>query len=96
MAASETIRNLMAFSQEVSETMKAAGARGTVHELAVNLIGYPMMTIPEVQADLGVSYPTAAGAVRKLEEAGFLREITGGSYGRRYICDRVYDELAES
>jgi Fic family protein len=96
LAATQTIRNLMAFSQEVIETMKSAGARGTVHELAVNLIGYPMMTIPKVQADLGVSYPTAASAIRKLEEAGFLREITGGSYGRRYICDRVYDELAES
>ncbi|MFJ7211600.1 Fic family protein [Amycolatopsis sp. NPDC098790] len=96
LAAAETIRSLMAFSQEVIETMKGTGARGTVHELAVNLIGYPMMTIPKVQADLGVSYPTAANAIRKLEDAGFLREITGGSYGRRYICDRVYDELAES
>lgn len=95
LAATNTIRSLMAFSQEVIETMKGAGARGTVHELAVNLIGYPMTTIPKVQADLGVSYPTAANAIKKLEEAGFLREITGGSYGRRYICDRVYDELAE-
>ncbi|MDQ7804713.1 Fic/DOC family N-terminal domain-containing protein [Amycolatopsis sp. A133] len=60
-----------AFSQEVIETMKGAGARGTVHELAVNLIGYPMTTIPKVQADLGVSYPTAATAIRKLEEPAF-------------------------
>lgn len=96
LAATETIRSLMAFSEEVIETMKDAGARGSVHNLAVNIIGYPMMTIPKVQADLGVSYPTAASAIRKLEEAGFLREVTGGNYGRRYICDRVYDELAES
>jgi Fic family protein len=96
LAATATIRNLMAFSQEVIETMKGAGARGSVHELAVNIIGYPMTTIPKVQANLGVSYPTAANAIKKLEEAGFLREITGGNYGRRYICDRVFDELAES
>jgi Fic family protein len=96
LAATETIRSLMAFSREVIETMKGAGSRGSVHDLAMNIIGYPIMTIPKVQADLGVSYPTAANAIKKLEEAGFLREITGGNYGRRYICDRVYDELAES
>jgi len=96
VAAANTIDRLIGFSQEVIETMRKAGARGTVHDLAVNIIGYPIMTVPQVQADLGVSYPTANSAVRRLEEAGFLREMTGSNYGRRYICDRVYDELADS
>ncbi|NIJ14629.1 Fic family protein [Saccharomonospora amisosensis] len=96
MAATDTINRLLGFSYEVSEAMKDAGARGAVHDLTINLIGYPLMTIPAVAADLGVTYPTARSAISKLEEAGFLREITGKNYGRVYICDRVYDELAKS
>ncbi|WP_037808443.1 MULTISPECIES: Fic family protein [Amycolatopsis] len=96
LAAGNTIGRLTAFSQEVSDTMRGLGARGAVQDLAVTIIGYPMMTIPEVQNNLGVSYPTASNAIKKLEEAGFLREITGGNYGRQYICDRVFDELAEN
>ena len=95
-AAADTIDRLIGFSQQVSEAMKDAGARGAVHDLAVNIIGYPIMSVSKVANDLGVSYPTASSAINRLEEAGFLREITGGNYGRRYICDRVYDELAES
>ncbi|WP_268745727.1 hypothetical protein [Amycolatopsis orientalis] len=43
-----------------------------------------------------MSYPTASNAIKRLEEAGFLREITGGNYGCQYVCDRVSDELAEN
>ncbi|GAA4539615.1 Fic family protein [Amycolatopsis samaneae] len=95
-AAADTIDRLIGFSNEVVETMKKTGARGAVLDLAATLIGYPIMTVPKVQADLGVSYPTANSAVSRLREAGFLRELTGRNYGRMYICDRVYDELAES
>lgn len=95
-AASETIDRLMDFSTEVIGAVKATGARGAVLDLAANLIGYPMMTVPQAQRDLGVSYPTANGAVTKLENLGYLTEQTGGSYGRVYMCERVYDLLAES
>lgn len=95
-AATDTIGRLLDFSAEVIEAMKRAGARGAILDLAVNIIGYPVMTVPEVQSDLEVSYPTANSAINRLREAGFLREITGGNYGRRYICDRVYEELAAS
>ncbi len=95
-AASETIDRLMDFSTEVIDAVKATGARGVVLDLAANLIGYPMMTVPQVQRDLGVSYPTANGAVTKLEKLGYLTEQTGGNYGRVYLCERVYDLLSES
>jgi Fic family protein len=95
-AAVNTIENLMSFSGEVADTMKRAGERSAaVAKLATNLIGYPMMTVARVQRDLEVSYPTANKAVGKLVEAGYLRELTGRSYGRVFICDRVNDLLSE-
>src|SRR5213082_1302057 len=42
VAAANTIDRLIGFSQEVIETMRKAGARGTVHDLAVNIVSIPI------------------------------------------------------
>lgn len=95
-AAADTINKLVDFSNEVIETLKQAGERtgAVVFTLASNLIGYPVMTVSRVASDLEVSYPTANTAIAKLVKAGYLREVTGGSYGRVFRCERVYDVLA--
>jgi Fic family protein len=95
-AAADTITRLVDFSNEVIETLKRAGERtgAVVLTLASNLIGYPVMTVSRVAGDLEVSYPTANTAIAKLVKAGYLREVTGGNYGRVFRCDRVYDVLA--
>lgn len=95
-AAADTIDNLMALSSEVVEHMRNIGERSAaVASLAKNLIGYPVMTVGRVQQDLDVSFPTANKAIGKLVEAGYLRELTGRSYGRVFRCDRVFDLLRE-
>ncbi|WP_051792405.1 Fic family protein [Amycolatopsis jejuensis] len=97
-AAGNTIGRLTAFSKEVIQTMRNGGARGAVHDLAVKIIGYPMMTIPEVQDNLSVSYPTASTAIKKLEEAGFLRELTAQEPApptRRMIFARIADTMSQ-
>jgi hypothetical protein len=53
------------------------------------------MTVSRVKHDLDVSYPTANKAIAKLVDAGHLRELTGRSYGRIFICDRVFGLLNE-
>ncbi|RZS45135.1 Fic/DOC family protein [Herbihabitans rhizosphaerae] len=95
-AAVTTVDKLIAFSNEVANKMKAAGERSpALLNLAANIIGYPVMTVTRVQHDLAVSYPTANSAIAKLVGAGYLREITGRTYGRLFLCDRVYDLLAD-
>jgi Fic family protein len=95
-AAANTINNLITFSNEVVGEMKRIGERSTaVANLAANLIGYPVMTVPLVQRELEVSYPTANKAIAKLVEAGYLRKLAGRSYGRVFICERVYHLLDE-
>jgi Fic family protein len=95
-AAATTIQNLISFSSEVTEHMKRVGERSAaVAKLATNLIGYPLMTVSRVARDLDVSYPTANKAVAALVEAGFLREFTGRTYARAFVCDRVLDLLSQ-
>jgi Fic family protein len=95
-AAANTINNLISFSNEVADAMRRAGERSAaVANLATNLIGYPVMTVTRVKRDLDVSYPTANKAIRKLVDAGYLRELTGRSYGRVFICEPVYELLNE-
>ncbi|HEX5407848.1 MAG TPA: Fic/DOC family N-terminal domain-containing protein [Pseudonocardiaceae bacterium] len=95
-AAGDTILQLIEFADEVAETVKDRGMRGAVLDLVPNIIGYPVMTVSRVAADLGVTYPTANNAVARLVELGYLREVTGERYARLYRCDRVYDILSES
>ncbi len=37
----------------------------------------------------GVTYPPANRAILKLVELGILREFTGKTYGRVFVCDEV-------
>lgn len=95
-AATNTVERLMKFADSAFSEMRRRGARGAVLDLAANLIGYPVMTASEIQQALDVSAPTAYKAIARLEDAGYLKEITGGTWGRVYRCSRVYDILAES
>lgn len=92
----ETIDRLNDFSTEVLSALRDIGERtGSVTlALASDLIGYPRTTVSRVADDLEVSYPAANSAVGKLVNLGYLREITGGNYGRIFQCDRVYELLA--
>lgn len=55
-------------------------ALGLVDELFVN----PYLSVTRAERILGVSNPTARQAVKQLEKAGVLEEITGRAWGRLY------------
>ncbi len=42
---------------------------------------------------LGLTHPTVTAALRRLEELGIAREISGKSYGREYVYQRQLDIL---
>lgn len=94
--ASETVDRLNEFSTEVISALRDTGERTGFVTLALagNLIGYPRTTVSRIADDLEVSYPAANSAVARLVNLGYLREITGGNYGRIFQCDRVYELLA--
>lgn len=94
-AACSTIDRLMAFRKEIVENLRKSGARGTVIDLAGDLVGYPVMSVRDVRDNYGVSYPAANACIAKLERAGYLKEMTGGNYGRLFRCNRVLEAIAE-
>ena len=53
------------------------------------LFARPALTVRDVESALGVGFATARRYVRRLEESGILREITGRSRDRVYQADEV-------
>lgn len=83
------IDDLLAFRADTIQMLRANGARGVVLDIAEDLIGYPYITSSEAARLHGVTYPPANNAIQRLVSLGVLREITGSSYGRIYLCERV-------
>jgi DNA-binding transcriptional ArsR family regulator len=63
-----------------------------VHELAAELV---IVGGPSASAQLGLSEPAVYGALRRLEEVGILREVTGRRRGRLYAYDAYLSVLSE-
>lgn len=87
------IEKLLAFRLEMLARLRAEKVRGVAVDIVEDLIGYPIITPSEAAARHGVTYPPASSAIKRLESVGVLREVTGGSYGRIYLCGRVWEIL---
>lgn len=83
------IDDLLAVRAEFLDRLRTDKAKGVVLEIVEDLIGYPVITPSQAAALHNVTYPPAAKAVERLERLGILREVTGGTYGRVYACERV-------
>jgi Fic family protein len=95
-AASDAISRLLTIRQEFTDELHRRGCRGSVVTLAGDLIGFPVLDVPQARDLLGVSYQAANAAVARLVDFGILREVTGGSYGRVFRCERVFQEIANA
>ena len=57
------------------------------------LFRQPYVTVASASRILGVSNPTAAKAIGRLEGAGLLREITGRGWGRVFAAEPILETL---
>ena len=55
----------------------------------------PVRSVPEVAAHSGLSFPAAANAMRTLERAGVVRELTGRRRNRLFAYDRYVNIISE-
>lgn len=95
-AASKTITDLLGVRNEMIQLLKDDKAKGTVLDLASDLIGYPRISVRQAAKLYHITYPAANSVVSHLVDLGILREITGSSYGRIFACDRVYNVIAKA
>jgi len=94
--ASETISRLLEIRQDFLGILQSQGCRGSIVNLAGDLIGYPILDVGGAQALTGVSYQSANSAVARLVELGILAEVTGRNYGRVFRCERVFNAIADA
>jgi Fic family protein len=69
------------------------GASARDLALLDELFRQPYVTVASASRILGVSSPTAAKVIRRLEGAGLLREITGRGWGRVFAAQPILEVL---
>jgi len=67
---------------------KARGSALTLKMVDL-LFKQPVWTIPEMQKELGVSFQSTQKHMKRLMEAGIVREKTGGRYDRVYMATDI-------
>lgn len=55
----------------------------------------PLITIPQADERLGLSRPTIGAALRRLEEMGIVREISGRQRGKIFVYREYLELLSE-
>jgi len=79
----QRITNLFTHDRTLIEKMgQAAGNVSRVHSY---LQKKPVLEIPRASTEIGISQPTVTSALKRLEEIGVVKEITGKSRDRIYV-----------
>ena len=92
----QTARRLVSVAEEdrgrIQDIGRAAGSALRAHQ-AIQL--RPVISINKVIELTGITHKTAHGALRKLEEIGIARELTGGQRNLLFAYDRYLGILSE-
>ena len=80
---------VLAWRDQVVVRLRGDGRRGLVVQLAEWLAEQPVVTAKAVADHFGVAFQTANRSVAALVDAGILRQVTGGTYGRVFVADDV-------
>jgi Fic family protein len=96
--AADTARRILLLREEHRAAITAGLGRAAAngHKVLEELYRRPIMTVKQIQALTGTSYPAAHAVVRRLGELGILAEITGNKRNRRFRYDayvRLFDSL---
>lgn len=63
--------------------------------LADGLFESPVLTVPEAQRILGMSYPGARRNVDRLVEAGILKQVSETAYGKAFFAQAILEAISE-
>lgn len=88
------IEELLSYKDDVLQRLANHRVRGVAVRIAESLLGYPIITPTSAAKMHGVTYPPANSAIDRLVQLHVLREATGRSYGRAFICDDVMNILS--
>ena len=83
------IASLIDYRSATVDRLRRLGLRGTIIELAEQLIERPVLNASSVARSFDVTYQTSNRAISRLVEEGILQETTGRNYGRVFVASEV-------
>ena len=84
----ESVKALLQLhEQNLSRLPDSNRKRNIVRELFEYIQKYPIIDVKRTASELGISYNTAASAVKKLQELEILKEKTNKARNRVYIYE---------
>ena len=83
------------FNGDRSRIESMGQAASNVLRLHSYLQKKPVLEIPKAASEIGISQPTVTSALKRLEEIGVVREITGKARDRIYVYKEYLDILEE-
>ncbi len=86
------VRMLETDRRTINEFGRAAGTAHRVHDLAARMV---VIRPPFAASLLEITEPPVYGAIRRLEGAGILREVTGRQRGKLYVYNEYLAILNE-
>lgn len=89
-------KRLQDLQLECRQRLTQARASALLPRLADSLFESPLLTIPEAQRILGVTYRGAQLNVVRLAEAGILRQMGESSCRRMFLAEGVLQALGVS
>lgn len=87
------LRELARLREAIYRQLKIAKASATALGLIDTLFENPYTTTARVTERLGVSVPTARGALALLANSGVVREVTGRKRGQRFCATQILEAL---
>ena len=88
-------RIIRLFTDDRTRIDKMGQAAGNVSRLHSYLKKKPVLEIPRASMDIGISQPTVTSALKRLEDIGVVKEITGKARDRIYVYKEYLDILEE-
>lgn len=88
-------RKLQDLRENWHQRLAQARASALLMRLVDTLFDRPILTIPQAQRLLNVTYRSAQRNVEKLIQAGILQPVSDTVYGRTYIANEIIDVIRE-
>ena len=88
-------RRLQDLREEWHRRLAQARTSALLLRLADALFDSPILTIPQAQQWLGVTYPSAQRNVERLIEAGILQPVGQVAYGKTYLAAEIMRVIGE-
>lgn len=86
-------RRLQDLRAEWHDQLTEARASGLLLQLADHLFNSPVITIPEAETLLDVTYPSAKLNVEKLVDAGILQQVGDSDYRKTFVAGEILEVI---